>query len=369
MIMQRLDAGGVAHTHQNRAVGPHDAMPVEIATRATDDETEVVMDVADDAGDEDEVGWYQSEDEDGVDGYSEEHGHNDALGPEDGELDVAMASSAVRLPDEIVEPMSIAFDLLAVSWIEIVTGRVFTRVASLTGEPGREIVLQLKFDQAHKHSNTILAKVQVQSLIVQIVSPQLLLVAGLRTFLLYEIPPLKAIDEHGELHVTLAQPIWSTERMDDPVGRPFVRCLPSSNVTSCVNVVILGGSAIFLLALSKQPEKCRVLKNMTISRSEYSPSSGAMASRHAFWAYDAATVPGLVCLRACAYPLVHNRPAGSCRLYDYEESAFYPRTLEIPVQFGRDVMDLSWDESGKLCVLVSTELKHTTSIILLLDFA
>ncbi|KAF7980774.1 hypothetical protein HWV62_36829 [Athelia sp. TMB] len=83
-------AGGVSHTHQNRAVGPHDAMHVEIATRATDDETEVVMDVADDAGDEDEVGWYQSEDEDEVNGYSEEHGHNDALESEDGELDVAI---------------------------------------------------------------------------------------------------------------------------------------------------------------------------------------------------------------------------------------------------------------------------------------
>lgn len=83
VIMQYLD-GGVGHTHQNCALGPHDAMNVEIAARSTDAENEVVMDVADDDGDDDEAGWYQSEDENKGNRYSEEHGQKDALGPEDG---------------------------------------------------------------------------------------------------------------------------------------------------------------------------------------------------------------------------------------------------------------------------------------------
>ena len=67
--------------------------------------------------------------------------------------------------DEIIEPISIAFDLLAVSWLEIITSKLFTRIASLTGEPGREIVLQLKFDQVIQiHRSPRQTKILIQFL-------------------------------------------------------------------------------------------------------------------------------------------------------------------------------------------------------------
>ncbi|KAF7968075.1 hypothetical protein HWV62_32067 [Athelia sp. TMB] len=48
------------------------------------------MDVAGDDEGDNEAGWYQSDDEDEENGDSEED-DDDVSGPEDGELDVAMA--------------------------------------------------------------------------------------------------------------------------------------------------------------------------------------------------------------------------------------------------------------------------------------
>ncbi|KAF7968356.1 hypothetical protein HWV62_30919 [Athelia sp. TMB] len=92
-MVMRYVGGGVGHTHQNRTVGRHDTMDVDIAARTTDGETEMPMDVASDDEEGDEANWYQSgdEDEDEENGDSEEDSDDDALGPEDGELDVAMS--------------------------------------------------------------------------------------------------------------------------------------------------------------------------------------------------------------------------------------------------------------------------------------
>lgn len=48
----------------------------------------------------------------------------------------------IIMPD-FVEPISLNFDILAISWMGFTTGRIFTRIANIAGKANKEIVMDL----------------------------------------------------------------------------------------------------------------------------------------------------------------------------------------------------------------------------------
>lgn len=201
--------------------------------------------------------------------------------------------------------------------------------------------------------------------LVQIVSPELLLVICHRQYHLYGIPALVALDAHNQPCINQAQLIWSSTRLGEPIwGGHFVRHLPDTD--SCTNVVDLCGPSMNVLALSKQPGNCQILQQTTGSKEDNPYLPIAMASTHVFWV-PLRSIPNLISLRARPYPMPLARSAALHRLHNNAD--FSTRSLEMTIESAYEVRDLNWDESGRLCILASALRPEDPLIVLLLEFA
>lgn len=203
---------------------------------------------------------------------------------------------------------------------------------------------------------------------MQIVSPELLLVTSHHRYYLYEIPALAALDAHSQPRINRAHLIWSSKRPGEPnFGTGFVRRLPCNVTAPCINVVDLCSASVNVLALSTQPEKCQILQQTTGSQLDTLPIVSAMASTHVFWVPLQIKIPNLVSLRVRPYPIPLDRRTPLRRLHNNTD--FSTHSLEMTVKSSYEVLDLNWDESGWLCVLVTALRPEDPLIVLLLEFA
>lgn len=279
----------------------------------------------------------------------------------------------VVLNEGMVYPISLEFDLLAVTWSVESTGHMFTRIVSVMKENNKQIVMELGLDEVslvnaciYNNSYRFSHKV-LPYLLVQIVSPELLLVATHQHYHLYEIPTLLALDAHNQPRINQAQLIWSSKRLGElNFGRHIVQCLPGSGTYPWVNVVDLCHTSVNVLALSKQPENCHILQQTTVSKFNNPPTVSVMASTHVFWV-PLVTTPNMISLQAQPYPTPLDRRAPLRRLHNTTDLS--ARSLEITLKSSYEVRDLSWDESGRLCMLVTGLYPEAPLIVLLLEFA